>query len=143
MKNILTDSVTNGTSEGEIARALENVRSDNSLLINQFGRDEEGFDSAWKKLEDGKIIKKMIDPKNKKQIFDFVKNKFTIAEYVWNLLVGFFVTSVSYNYMLNSACAKSPEEMKKRRKDYDEAEKKRIAASKKLSDSQPNYTATP
>lgn len=148
MKEILVDSVeaskdSNASGSGEIARALENVRSDNSLLINQFDVDESNFDAAWTKLVNGKIIKPAVTDTIKKQILNFVKYKFMISEYVWNILAGFFVTSVSYNYMLNSVCSKSLDEMKKRRQDYEDSEKKKREAKQKLSANEPTYTGAP
>ena len=36
------------------------------------------------------------------------------------MLTGLFVTSISYNYIINSTCAKTPKEMKERYDKYQE-----------------------
>jgi hypothetical protein len=148
MKDIL---LTETAPTVEIARALENVRADNSLLINQFLTEpavtgEDGhtkirpkFNTAWDKLVNGKIIKPMVDENLKTKFYGFVQMKYTVAEYVWNLLAGFFVTSVSYNYILNSACAKSPEEMKKRHEAYQESQRKKEREKRIKEESEPAY----
>ena len=35
-----------------------------------------------------------------------------LAEYIWNLLSGFLVTSISYNYIVNVGCSYSSKQMK-------------------------------
>jgi len=39
--------------------------------------------------------------------------KDTVSEYIWYILTGGLVTSVSYNYMVNSECVKSVKELEK------------------------------
>jgi len=160
MKKILVEK-TEGT---EVTRALESVKSDNSLFINQFnteartekiGNDGKPlrpsqyerpkFDAAWKKLEDSNIIQKFKEetserPKMMNELYSFVNMKYTIAEYVWNLLTGFLVTSISYNYILNTGCAKSPEEMKKRYDKYEAEQDSKRADKDKKDENQPAYT---
>jgi hypothetical protein len=137
MKSLLVEVNPNGT---EASRALESVRTDNSLLINELyaesGKkakvmeidkdtkekklvdkkdargapiwERPGFETAWNKLADGQIIKPEYKSGKTKEgdilknkLYFFVQMKFTIAEYVWNLLTGFLVTSISYNYIIN------------------------------------------
>ena len=193
MKKILVEQ---NTDLPEASRALESVRSDNSLFINEFyaesrtqnkqKADADGvgkykvvngvnvpivasesdqtsvpfferpiFDKAWNKLIEGKIIKNPLDPKTaadgytqqnsekyKEDLFHFVQMKFTISEYVWNLLTGFLVTSISYNYIINTGCAKSPKEMKERYDKYEADQDKKHHDKKRKEDNQPTYTQT-
>lgn len=127
--------------------ALIQVSSDTSLLINQFSpenyvevpdevaakngvkrliKNRENFDLAWSKLQESGIIKNL-EPDEKDQyknetyrnkLYNFVQMKYVISEYVWNMLTGLFVTSISYNYIINTGCAKSPKEMKERYDKY-------------------------
>lgn len=53
-----------------------------------------------------------------------------IAEFIWFVLTGGLVTSMSYNYIVNSGCTQSASEMKKRHDEYVEKEKK-ISETKK------------
>jgi len=160
MKKILAEK-TEGT---EITRALESIKTDNSLFINELQtearkqkNDADGnpirplqyerpkFDTVWKKLETDNIVKKFPELNNERgtmmdKLYYFVNMKYTISEYVWNLLTGFLVTSISYNYILNTGCAKSPKEMKKRYDKYEADQDKKNDDNAAESDSQPTYT---
>jgi hypothetical protein len=104
------------------------------------------FEAAWKNLQDSGIIKKdgegsppADDKKNKKRFYNYVEMKATISELIWNLLTGMLVTSVSYNYIINTGCKKSAALMKKKHDDYQAAQKKKIQANSKFQANQPNY----
>ena len=149
MKEILKPGEGN-----DVNRALESVRGDNALFVNELhteadeivykkvgttevevepkeplkgpdGRtlyERKKFSQTWEKLVEGGIIKKFdnkIDNElYKDKLYGFVQMKTAIAEYVWNILTGFFVTSVSYNYIVNVGCTKSPKEMEERYRAY-------------------------
>jgi len=108
------------------------------------------FEEAWTKLQEGKIVKQanafqppLDNDKAKKQLYQFVEMKYTISEYVWNVLTGFLVTSISYNYIINAGCSKSPKEMQERHDAYEaeqDAEAKQKEEAKK---NEPNYKTTP
>ena len=129
MKEILLES----TTDSSVSRALESVRTDSSILINELHTDRSEFDAAIIKLTNGQIFKTSISEEQKNRLYGFVQMKNTISEYVWNLLTGFLVTSVSYSYIINTGCAKSPLEMKKRYDAYEESESKK-ANDKKIED---------
>ena len=140
LPDLMSSILTVDTNTPEVLRALENVRSDNALLINELyiepkviERDKDNipfsvrknFTKAWDKLVKGKIIREefnsnQIEGKNKmEQLYYYVNMKYSIAEYVWNLLTGTLVTTISYNYIINTGCAKSPKEMKERYDKYE------------------------
>jgi len=141
--------------DGETSQALINVSTDSSLLINQFSPEayvveepsgkkiREKFQKAWKKLQSGKIIKPPVDAasdfKNMNKLYYYVDLKYTVSEYVWNLLTGFLVTSVSYNYIINVGCAKSPKEMKERHDAYEAAAAKKSEQEKAETANDPIY----
>jgi hypothetical protein len=137
------------TTESVASRALESVRTDASLLINELytehAVDRPNFKKAWDKLVQGKIIQDNYNsklPEGKTmmdRLYNFVQMKFTIAEYIWNLLTGFLVTSISYNYIINTGCAKSPKEMKERYDKYEEEEDKRQREKEQKDENQPTY----
>ena len=161
MKKILVVDTDKGT---EVTRALESIKSDNSLFINELHTetrepvtDMEGnpvrpeqfkrpkFDSAWAKLEKDVIIQKFPEANNERstmmdKLYQFVNMKYTISEYVWNLLTGFLVTSISYNYILNTGCAKSPKEMKERYDKYEEEQSNKTKQKEIETANQPTYT---
>lgn len=148
--------------------ALLQVSSDTSLLINQFSpenyveipdeaaekngvkrliKTRENFDLAWSKLQESRIIQKLEsdndDPyKNetyRNKLYNFVQMKYAISEYVWNMLTGLFVTSISYNYILNTGCAKSPKEMKERYDKYQSDLEKKEREKELTNKNQPKY----
>ncbi len=149
--------------------ALLQVSSDTSLLINQFSpenyvevpdkeadekngvkrliKTRENFDLAWSKLQESGIIQKLEsdndDPyKNetyRNKLYNFVQMKYAISEYVWNMLTGLFVTSISYNYILNTGCAKSPKEMKERYDKYQSDLEKKEREKELTNKNQPKY----
>ena len=153
-------------AEGDVERAILSVTADDSILVNQFSpegikevpNDDKRpgapplkkirpiFDAAWEKMQKAGVIKpneQMGDPKqaeqNRKDLYKFVDMKYTISEYVWNMLTGFLVTSVSYNYILNAGCEKSAEQMKKQHDDYRAAQKKKIDNNEIKQANEPQY----
>jgi hypothetical protein len=133
-------------------RADDQYISDNKPTANAVDAagkpiyEREKYEKAWQKLEDGKIIKKFSNNDERASMMDklyhFVQMKYTISEYVWNLLTGFLVTSISYNYILNTGCAKSPQEMKERYDRYEAEEEKKRKDKNAAAANQPNYVQT-
>ena len=148
--------------------ALLQVSSDPSLLVNQFSPENyveipdeaaektgvkrlikvrENFDKTWSKLQESGIIQKL-EPDNddlyknetyRNKFYNFVQMKYVISEYVWNMLTGLFVTSISYNYILNTGCAKSPKEMKERYDKYQSDLEKKEREKELTNKNQPKY----
>jgi len=127
----------------------------NGKLEKQTGqviKHRTNFDDAWKKLQDSKIIKTTFLPQTdpnydpyenenyRNKLYNFVQMKYSISEYVWNMLTGLFVTSISYNYIINSSCAKSPKEMKERYDKYQEDLEKKERDEEIKKENEPNYT---
>ena len=175
MKEILEPSKDIGVN-----RALESVRTDNALFVNELhtepdaivfekkrdpksgqmiddedkpkkidGRtvyERKKFNETWEKLAKGGILKDFKDPKTKdiyrNRLYGFVQMKNAISEYVWNLLTGFFVTSVSYNYILNTGCSKSPKEMQERYNAYQAQESKAQKEKKEKEEKETTYVQT-
>ena len=104
----------------EAAEALARIYTDQSLLLNEITQDN--FSQFWDKTS--ALFKPGV--KNnaglKEKLFDFIRLKDIVAEYVWYMLVGFLVTSVSYNYVVNTGCSQSAAEMEQRHKDYQQQE---------------------
>lgn len=160
----LMDKILAPIDNDKTSQALLNVSNDSSILINQFMPesvttefDENGnekrvrtrFDNAWDKLKTGKILNipenTMDDPnkenKLKSKLYGFVHMKYCISEYVWNILTGFLVTSVSYNYIINNGCRKSPKEMENRYERYKQETDKKEMDKAAMDEKEPNYIA--
>ena len=54
----------------------------------------------------------------KEKLRDMVRLKDIVSEFIWYMLTGGLVTSVGYNYIVNSSCSLSATEMKKRHDEY-------------------------
>ena len=120
----------------EIAKALQQIYGNETLLINQIPRagDNEDeqinnfkdfirsmakvgiFKKEFKKIEPDEGADSKIQPMIL-QLYNLLKIKDIIAEYIWYLLSGFLVTSISYNYIVNVGCSYSAKQMKT---EYDE-----------------------
>jgi hypothetical protein len=110
---------------------ITKIYENKSLLINSITL--ENITDWWKNmLKDGILKPGIGDEKSNdfKKLEQFIKLKTNVAEFIWYVLTGILVTSTSYNYILNSGCTQSAEEMERRHDEYLEQEKK-LAASKK------------
>lgn len=143
--NLIIDNTTK-----TYTRADDKYISDNNPTANAVDAagkpifEREKYEKAWQKLEEGQIIRKFSKNNDERasmmdKLYHFVQMKYTISEYVWNLLTGFLVTSISYNYILNTGCAKSPKEMKERYDSYEAEENKRKSDNDKKAENEPKH----
>lgn len=90
------------------AEALEHIYADKSLLINEI--TQANFDTFWTRMSNAGLFKKSAD-EFKERLRYLVKVKDAVAEFIWYVLTGGLITSVSYNYMVNSECVKTVNEL--------------------------------
>lgn len=115
LKNILSSNFDN--AEGEkvdvkiAAEALEHIYADKSLLINEI--TQENFNIFWERMTKARLFKSNISDELKESLRNMVILKDSVSEYIWYILTGGLVTSVSYSYMVNSECVKSVKELEK------------------------------
>ena len=109
-----TDSMDNDTIS--LVRALEHIKGDYSLFINEIGISNIVDSDKWASLS--KIFNPKIGPAFRSTIGSFLIMKDVVAEMIWYLLTGSFVTSVSYNALVSRGCNVSVAEMKERHDDY-------------------------
>ena len=76
------------------------------------------------------IFKDKIDEGVQLQLYNLLKIKDIVAEYIWYLLSGFLVTSISYNYIVNVGCTYSAKQMKTSYDKYISEESKSTGESK-------------
>ena len=67
----------------------------------------------------------------KEQLKSIVKSKYITAEYIWYMLAGTLVTSISYNYLVNIGCDNSAKKMLNRRAAYNRKIKEKEAEESK------------
>lgn len=117
-------------------KTLERIYNNKSLLINEITRSN--LPNFWQNMKRANIIEKsagdvnlsLYDPskdaseydgdnyKNFTQLFNFIRMKDLVSEYLWYALTGSLVCSMAFNYIQNVGCYKSVEEMKKNHDDY-------------------------
>ena len=118
-------------SNVNVAKALTQIYRNETLLINEIpidGDSEEEkiaqFKTFYETMQKVGLFKDHTRAKDetdenrvtqaKNKLYKFLKMKDVTAEYIWNILCGFLVTSLSYNYIVNAGCAFSAREMKDR-----------------------------
>uniref|UniRef100_A0A6C0LKJ5 Uncharacterized protein n=1 Tax=viral metagenome TaxID=1070528 RepID=A0A6C0LKJ5_9ZZZZ len=102
----------------DMDEALAHIYSDKSLLVNEITVDN--FDYFWDKMRG--VFKKGVysDQGLKGQLYSMIVLKDTVASYIWYLLAGLLITSVSYNYIVNTTCSTSAKDMQKRHDEYEQ-----------------------
>lgn len=130
----LSDIKSSDTNLKSANEALAYIYTDKSLLINEISI--ENFDDFWSHM---KPLMKQDADNFKDSLFNMIRLKDIVAEYIWYLLSGVLVTSVSYNYIINSGCRQSIKEINSRMKKYEMQETKRIKEN--LPDNKRVYTS--
>ena len=129
-KNILKDrnAMQLDKSKSGFVQAIDNIYEDKSLLINSLSMSE--LPIWWENMKKVGLLKNNVGAEQYAELHKYIKMKDGIAEFIWFVLTGGLVTSMSYNYIVNSGCTQSASEMKKRHDEYVEKEKK-ISETKK------------
>jgi len=90
------------------SEALEHIYSNKSLLLNEI--TVENFSDFWSKMTP--LFKP--DANNyKTELLNFVRMKTIVSEFLWYMLTGGLITTISYNYILNNGCKPDPEQLNK------------------------------
>ena len=103
---------SNISSAKEMAKALQHIYSDPSLLINELTPDN--YDTFWTRM---KPLFKSNANDYKDDLFKMVMLKDITSELIWYLLTGMLVTSMVANSIANRLCKYSIREMKKNQQD--------------------------
>ena len=122
------DSVKN---KRDIGRALEQIYTDQSILLNELSLDN--LDRFWDSFKESKLIRPSAKIEDLEKIRKFLMMKTIVGEFVWLVLCGMLVVSISYNYLLNMGCSFTPEQQKIRAqvlKESQAAAKKKAAEEK-------------
>ena len=108
------------SGESEINKSLEKIYEDKSIFINQLYLDDYG--TVWNKyVQEGVFVNEDI---LKSSLYKMIFLKDLVSEFVWFLLTGTLVTSVAYNYIVNSGCSKSVKDIHKH---HNEIKKQKIS----------------
>ena len=104
----------------DVAKALQQIYGNESLLINEIPRigdteDErvENFKKFYETMLNLKIFKTDKESDGAKiELYKLLKIKDYVAEYVWFILTGILVASITYNYIVNIGCDFSSQQMR-------------------------------
>jgi hypothetical protein len=105
--DIPKDDVAN---KRDIGRALEQIYTDQSILLNELNLDN--LDRFWDSFKESRLIRPSAKVEELDKIRSFLRMKDIVGEFVWLVLSGLLVVSISYNYILNIGCSFTPEQQK-------------------------------
>lgn len=111
-------------SEKNIQESLAQIYGNQSLLINQI--TPSNFSNFW---DTSKVLFKKGVSENTKlreNLENFIRIKYFVSEYIWYLLIGFLITSASYNYIINASCKKPLSVMENNEKNIAEITNKQL-----------------
>ena len=131
--DIPNDEVKN---KRDIGRALEQIYTDQSILLNELNLDN--LDRFWDSFKESRLIRPSAKIEDLEKIRTFLIMKSVVGEFIWLVLCGMLVVSISYNYLLNMGCSFTPEQQKIR----SQALKETQADAKKVEDAQKNKVMT-
>jgi hypothetical protein len=130
---------TEGATKEELG-FLEKIYTDKSLIINEITINN--FPNFWQNMKGLFRDEVKNDPTNavKKSLYQLVKLKELAAEYIWYVLAGLLITSVSYNFIINASCKRSVQDMQEAHNQHEQQENELQEA--KQSTEQRLYTMT-
>jgi hypothetical protein len=103
----------------DMNESLDYLYNDKALFVNEI--TERNLDQVWSRMSKGGLFNPDIvnDTSKKDQLESIIKLKTAVGELIWYILAGGLVTSVSYNYLVNTACVQSVNEMQDRHAAYE------------------------
>ena len=120
----------------DIGRALEQIYTDQSILLNELNLDN--LDRFWDSFKESRLIRPSAKLEDLEKIRTFLIMKSGVGEFIWLVLCGMLVVSISYNYLLNMGCSFTPEQQKIRA----QVLKEKQSDTKKVEDAQKNKVLT-
>jgi len=118
----------------DIGRALEQIYTDQSILLNELNLDN--LDRFWDSFKESRLIRPSAKVEDLEKIRTFLIMKSIVGEFIWLVLCGLLVVSISYNYILNMGCSFTPEQQKIRaqvlKESQEDAKKKADAEKNKV-----------
>lgn len=91
----------------EMWKVIKNMKSDPSFILNSLNDDDEEIQKFWDKSIKEQIFKST-SSEDLEDFKGFIRLKDNIGYFVWYILTGLLITSISYNYMISVKCNKSP-----------------------------------
>jgi hypothetical protein len=108
-------------------KALQAIYEDNSLIINEI--TPTNFEDFLSKMQTSGMLLEKVSDEAKERLFKLVRLKDIVSEFVWYLLAGILISSITFSYISNSKCKRSAEYMKQQhdewKKNANKGEKKK------------------
>ena len=96
-------------------KVIQNVTNDPSTIINTI--NDENIENFWNKSIDVQFFNQFPQvksgaepPPQFTQLKNFIRLKNIVSYFIWYLLTGILITSISYNYMLSVPCIQTPKQ---------------------------------
>lgn len=115
--SFFTDRLVNvgNTSSKDALKVIQNVTNDPSTIINTI--NDENIENFWNKsikvqfFNSFQEVKTGVEPPPEfTQLKNFIRLKDLVSYFIWYLLTGILITSISYNYMLSVPCVQTPKQ---------------------------------
>ena len=115
--SFFTDQLVNvgNTSSKDALKVIQNVTNDPSTIMNTI--NDENIENFWNKsikVEFFNRFKEVMPgvepPPEFTQLKNFIRLKNIVSYFIWYLLTGVLITSISYNYMLSVPCIQTPKQ---------------------------------
>ena len=96
-------------------KVIQNVTNDPSTIINTIS--DENIENFWNKSIKVQFFNSFQEvtpgvepPPQFIQLKNFIRLKNIVSYFIWYLLTGVLITSISYNYMLSVPCVQTPKQ---------------------------------
>ena len=115
--SFFTDQLVNvgNTSSKDALKVIQNVTNDPSTIMNTI--NDENIENFWNKsikvqfFNNFQEVKPGVEPPPEfTQLKNFIRLKNIVSYFIWYLLTGVLITSISYNYMLSVPCVQTPKQ---------------------------------
>jgi len=108
--NILAKPKGNDSDNEKILQAILNMKTNKSIFINEMDEEPVTFKEFFDQLTFAKIIENNDNDKYTKDITNIYKLiviKNSVGRFVWFVLSGIIISTVTYNNIINSSCNQS------------------------------------
>ena len=118
--SLFTDQLLNmgNPPNKDALKVIQNITSDPSTIFNTLNDDN--VVKFWNKSIEVRLfngsLKPVVDPNSANvsplftQLKNFIRLKNIVSYFIWYLLTGVLITSISYNYMLSVPCVQTPKQ---------------------------------
>jgi len=118
--SLFTDQLLNmgNPPSKDALKVIQNITSDPSTIFNTLNDDN--IVKFWNKSIEVRLfnssLKPVVDPNSANvsplftQLKNFIRLKNIVSYFIWYLLTGVLITSISYNYMLSVPCVQTPKQ---------------------------------